>query len=265
MMVSSLAIITVSILHGCLAATVPAETTNLHQVAREVKFPAALPQHDKLLAHGQSTSSNGLGEGAEDGIGRKRRRKGKSKRNQASSLAGFVENARWIQGASKHLVPKVKGSLHNVAGVVSTAMNSSYTLPSWGDGLREEAQIRIQKPRDVAQKAWKFGAPIGVQSYPRSDPFASETADGSLMLYYVAGDWLRRVDAKLGKVTTLLNLVEAAGMKSFSSAVVNGTCKCWPKTDSVHQYECGTPKQVEDGKHPKICGGGVPTNTVTNI
>ena len=46
------------------------------------------------------------------------------------------------------------------------------------------------------------------------------------MLYYVAGDWLRRVDAKLGKVTTLLNLVEAAGMKSFSFAVFNGTCKC---------------------------------------
>ena len=33
----------------------------------------------------------------------------------------------------------------------------------------------------------------------------------------------------------------------------------------MHWYECGTPKQVEDGKHPKICGGGVPTNTVTNI
>ena len=49
------------------------------------------------------------------------------------------------------------------------------------------------------------------------------------------------------------------------ASAVNGTCKCWPRTDSVHRYECGTPKQVEDGKHPKICRGGVPTNTVSNI
>ena len=215
----------------------------------------------------------------------------------ATIPARGIWDAAWARVASEHLVPAIKGTMRPMAGTVAIRPNVTYADASMkhtgrGDGLRADAQIIVQTEQDINRQTLndraRWRAPAGIRSQPRAEPFASVTQNGTA-IYFVAGESLRRINSETGKVETLLNLLEVAGMEPFPSEA--RLRELWPKQPPSgegaawnvfqaawnrrskevkdEQYSCGTPDEFREssskGRGRKICTNGLPANTVSNI
>merc|ERR1712188_188010 len=103
-------------------------------------------------------------------------------------------------------------------------------------------------------------APPGKRSYPRDKLFMSTAANGKSYLYFIAGKWLRRVCAQTGQVVTLLDVVSGSGMRTWKdvAALDKPGNSLWCPTNGIKECECGAGKK-------KLCVGGLPDNTISNI
>lgn len=141
----------------------------------------------------------------------------------AGELGSDDTNRVWtpelVKRATDELVPRLKGSMHNIAGTASEQKAKQAK-----DGLREDAVVLVDdrwSPIFTPEGSPEDGSRRN-RRYPREKMFVSVLSGGDFRTFFIEDTALRVADGTTGNITTVMDILKEAGVEPASNVLLDG-------------------------------------------